>query len=174
MDAASGLTYMQQRYYDPQIGRFLSVDPVTAYSNPVGAFNRYWYASNNPYKFVDPDGRTDVNNFLQKRPRRSFLQRAAAASDLPGTFTVGSHGNESIIQDQTRAPYENWDAYQTHSNAVSMGLKPGASVLALVSLWYDEQPRRQSSASYGGQEWVKGDRCRWLDQLQKSRVTQQR
>ena len=29
-DAATGLTYMQQRYYDPVIGRFLSVDPVTA------------------------------------------------------------------------------------------------------------------------------------------------
>ena len=57
MDRASGLTYMQQRYYDPQIGRFLSVDPVTAYSNPVGAFNRYWYANNNPYTFNDPDGR---------------------------------------------------------------------------------------------------------------------
>lgn len=56
-DAATGLTYMQQRYYDPQIGRFLSVDPVTAYSSPVGAFNRYWYANNNPYKFTDPDGR---------------------------------------------------------------------------------------------------------------------
>ncbi|MBS0230648.1 MAG: hypothetical protein JSS52_05755 [Proteobacteria bacterium] len=57
MDAASGLTYMQQRYYDPAIGAFLSVDPVTAYSNPVGAFNRYWYANGNPYRFVDPDGR---------------------------------------------------------------------------------------------------------------------
>jgi RHS repeat-associated protein len=56
-DAATGLSYMQQRYYDPQIGRFLSVDPVTALSNPVGAFNRYWYANNNPYKFTDPDGR---------------------------------------------------------------------------------------------------------------------
>lgn len=60
MDGATGLTYMQQRYYDPQIGRFLSVDPVTAYSNPVGAFNRYWYANNSPYKFTDPEGRTAV------------------------------------------------------------------------------------------------------------------
>ena len=57
LDAATGMNYMQQRYYDPQIGRFLSVDPVTAYGNPVGAFNRYWYANNNPYKFTDPDGR---------------------------------------------------------------------------------------------------------------------
>jgi RHS repeat-associated protein len=59
-DAATGLTYMQQRYYDPLLGRFLSVDPVTAYENPIGAFNRYWYANNNPYKFTDPDGRTAV------------------------------------------------------------------------------------------------------------------
>ncbi|WP_462081351.1 RHS repeat-associated core domain-containing protein [Luteimonas sp. RIT-PG2_3] len=56
-DAATSLTYMQQRYYDPQIGLFLSVDPVTAYSNPVGQFHRYRYANNNPYKFTDPDGR---------------------------------------------------------------------------------------------------------------------
>src|SRR5690606_24246549 len=44
-DAATGLVYMQQRYYDPMIPRFLSVDPVTAYSNPVGSFNRYWYVN---------------------------------------------------------------------------------------------------------------------------------
>lgn len=56
-DAATGLVYMQQRYYDPGIGRFLSVDPVTAYNQPLVAFNRYRYANNNPYKFTDPDGR---------------------------------------------------------------------------------------------------------------------
>ncbi|HJS61845.1 MAG TPA: RHS repeat-associated core domain-containing protein, partial [Pseudolabrys sp.] len=56
-DAQTGLTYMQQRYYDPQIGRFLSMDPVTADANTGGNFNRYWYANNNPYKFIDPDGR---------------------------------------------------------------------------------------------------------------------
>jgi len=56
-DAATGLTYMQQRYYDPAIGRFLSVDPVTANSGTGANFNRYWYANNNPYRFTDPDGR---------------------------------------------------------------------------------------------------------------------
>ena len=56
-DALTGLSYMQQRYYDPMLGVFLSVDPVTAYSNPVGLFHRYRYANNNPYKFTDPDGR---------------------------------------------------------------------------------------------------------------------
>jgi RHS repeat-associated protein len=56
-DAATGLTYMQQRYYDPMIGRVLSVDPVTANPKNGGNFNRYWYASGNPYKFIDPDGR---------------------------------------------------------------------------------------------------------------------
>ena len=29
-DSATGLSYMQQRYMDPQLGVFLSVDPVTA------------------------------------------------------------------------------------------------------------------------------------------------
>ncbi len=42
---------MQQRYYDPQVGRFLSVDPAAS------EFNRYDYAADNPYRFTDPDGR---------------------------------------------------------------------------------------------------------------------
>lgn len=56
-DEATDLSYMQQRYYDPTIGRFLSVDPVTADSATGSNFNRYWYANNNPYRFTDPDGR---------------------------------------------------------------------------------------------------------------------
>jgi RHS repeat-associated protein len=55
-DAATGLVYMQQRYYDAQIGRFLSVDPVAA-RDKGDNFNRYGYAFNNPYRFTDPTGR---------------------------------------------------------------------------------------------------------------------
>jgi RHS repeat-associated protein len=46
-----------QRYYDPLIGRFLSVDPMASDMNNGWNFNRYNYAANNPYKFTDPDGR---------------------------------------------------------------------------------------------------------------------
>ncbi len=55
-DTDLGLTYMQQRYYDPLIGRFYSNDPVgfTA-SNPM-SFNRFLYVNNNPYKYTDPNG----------------------------------------------------------------------------------------------------------------------
>jgi RHS repeat-associated protein len=56
-DVDTGLTYMQQRYYDPVAGRFLSIDPVIADANTGSSFNRYSYAMNSPYNFIDPDGR---------------------------------------------------------------------------------------------------------------------
>jgi RHS repeat-associated protein len=55
-DPETGLVYMQQRYYDPVAGRFLSVDPVVTNTKAGGHFNRYAYAENNPYKYTDPDG----------------------------------------------------------------------------------------------------------------------
>jgi RHS repeat-associated protein len=74
MDSDTDLTYMQQRYFDEQIGRFLSTDPKGAHENPSKAFNRYWYASNNPYRYVDQDGRESgaafrvVNNLTNGSP----------------------------------------------------------------------------------------------------------
>jgi uncharacterized protein RhaS with RHS repeats len=48
---------MQARYYDPVAGRFLGVDPVGVDLGSGGNFGRYVYANNNPYLYVDPDGR---------------------------------------------------------------------------------------------------------------------
>ncbi|WP_164852328.1 colicin E5-related ribonuclease [Rheinheimera riviphila] len=56
-DKDLSLTYMQQRYYDPVIGRFYSNDPVGFTADKPMMFNRYAYANNNPYRFTDPDGR---------------------------------------------------------------------------------------------------------------------
>ena len=49
---------MQARYYDPVIGRFYSNDPVGwTPINPIHSFGRYIYGNNNPYKYIDPDGK---------------------------------------------------------------------------------------------------------------------
>jgi RHS repeat-associated protein len=55
-DQATGLTYMGARWYDPVVGRFMGVDPVGFGEGNPHSFNRYNYANNNPYKYVDPDG----------------------------------------------------------------------------------------------------------------------
>jgi RHS repeat-associated core domain len=86
-DATTGLTYMQQRYYDQSIGRFLSVDPVGTDSNAGTGFNRYVYSSNNPYKFIDPDGQADVVFFQ----RDEGLAVTARRFGIPNWFTVMGH-----------------------------------------------------------------------------------
>ncbi len=55
-DTETGLTYMQARYFDPEIGRFMGVDPVEFHEDNPAYFNRYAYAGNNPYKYIDKTG----------------------------------------------------------------------------------------------------------------------
>lgn len=56
-DPDTGFVYMQARYYDPLLGRFLSLDPVDPKPADVYSFNRYDYANNNPVINIDTDGR---------------------------------------------------------------------------------------------------------------------
>jgi RHS repeat-associated protein len=58
---APDLVYAGGRYYNPMIGRFLSVDPQEADPSDLHSLNRYAYGNNNPYRYVDPDGRTVVD-----------------------------------------------------------------------------------------------------------------
>lgn len=97
-DAATGMTYMQQRYYDPMIGRFLSVDPVTAYSNGDWRFfNRYAYAFNNPYRFTDPDGRQSVGEMIDSGAEGCGAVSCAGWAALSATWKVlGAEGVSQI------------------------------------------------------------------------------
>lgn len=57
VDEDTGLSYFGARYYDPVVGRFMGVDPVGFREGSLHSFNRYTYGNNNPYRFLDPDGR---------------------------------------------------------------------------------------------------------------------
>jgi RHS repeat-associated protein len=51
-DVATGLYYYRTRYYDPQVGRFLSEDPIGF----NGGINFYAYVGGNPVNLMDPLG----------------------------------------------------------------------------------------------------------------------
>lgn len=63
-DPETNLQYNRARYYDPQIARFVSSDPIRF----GGGMNFYSYASNNPSDFIDPSGLApclDIPKFVQ-------------------------------------------------------------------------------------------------------------
>ena len=59
-DADTGLVYMNARYYDPALGRFISPDTVIPDPHNPQALNRYAYAYNNPISNIDPTGHVPV------------------------------------------------------------------------------------------------------------------
>jgi len=105
-DGSSGLTYMKARYYDGLTGRFVSNDPV-GYSlkYPTMSFGRYTYANNNPYTFVDPDGKESVyapGTDAEDDNHSYFLQemhdRRAASRNMSDTVEEGSsHTGDATV-----------------------------------------------------------------------------
>lgn len=62
-DKSLGLTYMQARWYHPDAGRFMSLDPIRY--RDIHSFNRYIYGNNNPLRFIDPDGKQSINSYFK-------------------------------------------------------------------------------------------------------------
>ncbi len=66
-DASTGLYYMNARWYDPGVGRFITADPLPGNPFQSGSTNRYAYALNNPITYQDTSGLTarlvgNINN----------------------------------------------------------------------------------------------------------------
>ena len=55
-DSESGLYYLQSRYYDPVIGRFLNADAFTSTGQGIIGNNMFAYCNNNPVIRSDPTG----------------------------------------------------------------------------------------------------------------------
>ncbi len=55
-DQETGLYYLRARYYDQNVGRFISEDPI-AYA---GRISIYDYVGGNPATFIDPSGKSPI------------------------------------------------------------------------------------------------------------------
>lgn len=118
-DADSGLVYMQARYYDPSIGRFISTDPSPPKPGELSFLNRFVYGRNNPMTFLDPDGRqAGVPADIEKQARdcgactvvwdtetRSYQVRGTTVADI--SMLAQESGNSvANYQSATPSPHE--------------------------------------------------------------------
>lgn len=86
-DQETGLIFLRNRYYDPEIGRFISKDPHPGKLGRPATLNPYCYVENNPVNFIDPWG------FEAIQPEE-FELVIAHVNALPGWFGgqgVGGH-----------------------------------------------------------------------------------
>ncbi|MCW3841603.1 RHS repeat-associated core domain-containing protein [Micromonospora yasonensis] len=78
VDAGTGLTHLGAREYDPNTGRFISVDPVVDPTDPQ-QLNAYAYANNSPVTMTDPDGLryfVDHEGYVTAPPAKAMTPKA--------------------------------------------------------------------------------------------------
>jgi len=92
-DVETGLVYINHRYYSPKLGRFITPDPIgpvnpwnskTNYEmllNPQ-RLNPYAYGLNNPYRYVDTNGKwpEQVHNTILERAFKGNVSDSALAA----------------------------------------------------------------------------------------------
>ena len=63
-DTETGFYYLQSRYYDPAIRRFINADGYVNANGDILGFNMYAYCGNNPVMYSDPTGNCRTIKFL--------------------------------------------------------------------------------------------------------------
>lgn len=107
-DAETDLVYMQQRYYDPWAGRFLSVDPIVTDANAGTSFGRYMYVENNPYAKVDPNGAYSCGDSLTSEQcttamsnQATAIRKLEAGVKMVGAIMSAIKAGKSLTAEQT-------------------------------------------------------------------------
>ncbi len=61
-DSETELYYLQSRYYDPELGRFINADVYVSTDQGILGNNMFAYCNNNPISHIDPSGKSFIKN----------------------------------------------------------------------------------------------------------------
>ena len=118
-DTETGLYFLQTRYYDPEVGRFLNRDSVQ-YADPetINGLNLYAYCLNNPVEYVDPTGNIAIALLIS-------LLLLGAGSVAGGVINGVSSYNKGL---------RGWDLFKDIFLGAGMGLAIAGASIVLFSV----------------------------------------
>lgn len=128
-DFQADLINMKARMYDPEIGRFLSADPVI--NSPLfgQSYNRYSYVLNNPLSLTDPTGLSVCSSCGQEQGTYNthvHAERSESPSSNHGSSgpqTGGGPTNPHTVSAPTVS-----DDQGTHQASTQVSLPPGTGI----------------------------------------------
>jgi RHS repeat-associated protein len=89
-DSQTRLQYLRARYYDPNTGRFLGVDPLEGNFTDPTSRHRYLYGNANPVSYSDPSGKFSILDVALAGI--NYLERDRALEWNGRSFNAGLSG----------------------------------------------------------------------------------
>ena len=122
-DKETGLYYVSSRYYDPEIGRWISPEPnvyAGAFDSGSGlvGYNVYAYCANNPVNFSDPTG--------------EFILTALIVGAVAGAVIGGAIGGTVAYNSAKSSGLEGSDLFWATAGGVGKGALIGGVAGGLV------------------------------------------
>lgn len=118
-DSDTGLYYLRVRYYDPEIGQFISPDDVSCMDfEAIGGLNLYAYCNYNPNGFVKGTNSQNKFNLLQLTKVGDSLRRNALDDVSVKIADTGSFVNFSDLfglQSRSSTGFQNGPFYFSNS-----------------------------------------------------------
>ena len=142
-DTETGLDYFGARYYRGNSGRFMGVDPIQGFPKLPQSWNRYAYALNNPFRYIDPDGMLWIESGKAEDPY-SWVDACGqgqqcyidVAAEVKGQLWI--YGRNRDIQ-----KHDSW------IKGLWQGSGPIDALLAEEAVWRAKLPDSSGSGSAG-------------------------
>ncbi len=150
-DTDLGLYYLNSRYYDSVVGRFISADSYVSTGQGLTGQNMFAYCNNNPVMHVDSEGNfpwliliflvasAAVGGYLgatsktqlaanEPKPKNDILDENDSASNIEQNKT--SSNNENIANDSTKEDLSTTDVIKNTIIGAGIGLAMGGAIIA--------------------------------------------
>jgi RHS repeat-associated protein len=99
-DGGTGLDYLRARYYDPNLGRFISKDAYVGTINDSMSQHDYQYAHDNPVRYTDPTGYFTLGDISATLTivgiMATFGGVGAGVGYITGAAATGASGEEIL------------------------------------------------------------------------------